>query len=346
MSGSGAFAFRLATPAGQGAIAVIDITGNVSAGLGALGCTTPAVGAVVLRDLGGVDTGLVARWSDGHAAVMPHAGPFIVSRLLARLGDAGGARADADDPALWPEAADMVEARMLATLARAASPLAMDLLLAQPRRWRAWDGAAPTPEEIRRQSALLDRLVDPPLVVALGASNIGKSTLVNALAAEEVSIVADEPGVTRDHVGVLLTLDGLTVRWVDTPGVRESSISSEVEAIGLAAGLARTADLLALCADAQSGFVPEAVLGALGVQADAPALRVGLRADRGPSPGAEVQTAAGAGGSGLTDLRAAVRERLVPAATLAWPGPWAMGGCDPASLQGGGGSPTLACSDK
>ena len=346
MSRGGGFAFRLATPGGRGAIAVIDLHGDVEEALASLGVRDAAIGAVALRNLGGVDTGLVVRWSESFAQVTPHAGPFVVQSILGRLAHGGGETARDDDPRRWPEAADVVEARTLWALSRARSPRAVDLLLAQPRRWRTWDGRTPAVGEVESMSRMLDRLIEPPLVVALGAPNIGKSTLVNALAGRDVALVADEPGVTRDHVGVALTLDGLTVRWVDTPGLRTTGGEVEREAINVASIVASGADLLALCADAGAPFPDDALLASIGLSVGAPVVRVGLRADRGETPGADVLTAAGAERAGLADLAQVVRRRLVTDAALTWQGPWAMGGASPDSLQGGGGSPTLACSDR
>ncbi|QKK10189.1 MAG: GTP-binding protein [Planctomycetota bacterium] len=112
---------------------------------------------------------------------------------------------------------------MLETLSRAVSPRAVDLLLDQPARWAAQGLPAPpldTPSTSPELSRVLDRLVVPPLVVAIGPSNVGKSTLLNRLAGRPVAVTADEPGTTRDHVGSLVDLDGLIVRYVDTPGLQ------------------------------------------------------------------------------------------------------------------------------
>jgi tRNA modification GTPase len=59
-------------------------------------------------------------------------------------------------------------------------------------------------------------------VVIAGPPNVGKSTLMNALARRDVSIVSSIPGTTRDVVEVSLDLRGYPVTLVDTAGVRES----------------------------------------------------------------------------------------------------------------------------
>lgn len=325
--------FSLDTPPGVAAIACVTLCGDIDFALASLGIAPVSVGDARLRDLAGVDQGVVARWSEASATLMPHAGAMIVRDLLEALRRAGLAeRSSADDPlASHPEASDLFEALALDALPFASSPRAVDLLLAQPQRWRAWDNRAHPIERVRAVSATLNRLLSPPRVAALGASNIGKSTLLNALARRTVSIVHDEPGVTRDHVGVTLELDAVAIRWLDTPGVRDSDDPVERDSLELAAMATARADLVVLCADHASGWV-DAPPGV-------PTIRVGLRADLGPIPGAEVSVAA-ATGEGLDGLALAVRRSLVPDAALSWDGPWlfderllAKGGSE-------GGSPT------
>ena len=77
-------------------------------------------------------------------------------------------------------------------------------------------------------------------VAILGAPNVGKSSLMNALARRDVAIVSSRAGTTRDVIEVHLDLDGLPVVLADTAGLRDSA--DEIEQEGVRRALARTAD--------------------------------------------------------------------------------------------------------
>jgi tRNA U34 5-carboxymethylaminomethyl modifying GTPase MnmE/TrmE len=304
--------WKLMTPPGAGAVAIIQVHGDIEATFAACGIAPVAVGEVRLRELAGVDRGLVARFTEGMCQLMPHGGVAVVRSLLAELNKRG----IGEDPAVtagppyYPEARSEVEARALAVLKRAASPLALDLLLAQHQLWSR-PGAASDP----RRDRVLNRLIDPPLVVAVGASNIGKSTLVNALAGRSVSIVADEPGTTRDHVGVMLDLAGLVVRYVDTPGLRAGAGELEQQAVEGAMALARRADLLLLCGDATAA--PPALPWPL-----AERMVLALRSDLGEPAFRSDAAVSASRAEGIAELVGAVRERLVPESALRDPRAW------------------------
>lgn len=177
--------------------------------------------------------------------LMPHGGPRVVRRLIGWLTQRPGVvyQAAPDPMSVYPEAASRIEADLLAAIASAASPAAIDLLADQPAQWAALlseIASNPQATETKRQaiavrSAVLDQLLDPPAVVVVGPANVGKSTLTNTLMGRLVSIVADLPGTTRDWVGGLVELSpGIAVRWLDTPGLRESEDAIEQRAIGLA----------------------------------------------------------------------------------------------------------------
>ena len=77
----------------------------------------------------------------------------------------------------------------------------------------------------------IEPLKDGVRVVVAGPPNVGKSSLINAIAGEDKAIVTDVPGTTRDHIEVPLALAGLPIVLTDTAGLRETD--DRVEAIGV-----------------------------------------------------------------------------------------------------------------
>lgn len=305
--------WTLLTPASvPGAVAIIQIQGKVSATFDALRLAPIQIGLVGVRDVLGIDRALVACVSDACLQIMPHAGTAVVRALLQALCHAGiRESAVSESPSLYPEAESEIDARTLQALAYAASPRAVDALLAQPVRWRS--GASEPIPHSHAQS--LAHLITPPIVAAVGPANVGKSTLLNALAGRQIAIAADEPGTTRDHVGVLLDADGLTIRYIDTPGLRDTSDDIERAAQANAMEVARHAALVLLVADAREPFVPWTP------EPGQIVLKLGLRSDLGPTPGAEWHTSARTG-DGIEPLASAIRQHLVPDAALEDPRRW------------------------
>lgn len=95
----------------------------------------------------------------------------------------------------------------------------------------------------------------PPVIAIVGRPNVGKSSLLNALAGKKVSIVQDQPGVTRDRVSYYLPVDGRFVELVDTGGLGfndEQGLSEHIEQqIRIAMD---RADLILFVVDAKAGL--------------------------------------------------------------------------------------------
>ena len=90
-------------------------------------------------------------------------------------------------------------------------------------------------------------------VVLVGQPNVGKSSLMNALAGDEVAIVTDIAGTTRDAVREEIVLDGVPMHIIDTAGLRETS--DVVEQIGIERTwqAVAKADLALVLVDSQEG---------------------------------------------------------------------------------------------
>jgi len=109
------------------------------------------------------------------------------------------------------------------------------------------DAARGAIERIDRALASADaaaRLREGFTVVIAGPPNVGKSTLMNALAGRDVAITSPVPGTTRDLIEVFLDLRGYPVILVDTAGVRESHDPIEQEGVARARRRAESADLI------------------------------------------------------------------------------------------------------
>ena len=303
-----------ATGRQPGAIGILQLVGDVEPLLSALtGVDDWPAGRARLTPFAGIDEGLAIRLSGSLAQLMPHGGPRVMQRLVAWLAE-GGAVIETDPAALpaedlYPEATDRFEALALAAVARAASPLAVKLLLAQPAVWR---GRPRLSEADRARSRRLDHLVDPPVIVLAGPANVGKSTLSNVLIGRSMSIAADLPGTTRDFTSGRIELGGLVVDWHDTPGLRSGVDDVERKALDLARGLLHRADFVIAITDAQSDWP---------VLDRAPDLHVASKCDLQRRSDSDVAVSA-VDGTGIRELAAAVRDRLVPPPDIEHRGPW------------------------
>ena len=94
-------------------------------------------------------------------------------------------------------------------------------------------------------------------VVLIGQPNVGKSSLLNRLAGEDVAIVTPMAGTTRDTVREEIQIEGIPLHIIDTAGLRETS--DAIEKIGIARTWAAVekADLALVIIDAQKGLASE-----------------------------------------------------------------------------------------
>ena len=161
-----------------------------------------------------------------------------------------------------------------------------------------------------------ERLRDGLVIAVTGPPNVGKSSLINALAGRDVAIVSPVPGTTRDPVEARLDLDGIPVTLVDTAGLRDTDDPVEAEGVRRARARAGAADLVLAVSEPGMGPAEDA-LGD-GVPGDGAAGRLAVvnKIDLAlPPPGAlGVSARTGAGLAVLREhLAAAARELLAAA---------------------------------
>lgn len=168
--------------------------------------------------------------------------------------------------------------------------------------------------EASRQGSLLREGIH---IVLAGQPNVGKSSLLNRLAGEELAIVTDIPGTTRDALRQLIDVGGVPAHIIDTAGLRASE--DPVEKLGIARTWSTIdkADLVLLLEDAATGETPEdrAILERL--PRDLPCLRVMNKVDLTDHPPA-VETQDGTmrvwlsakTGAGIDLLRGALLETV------------------------------------
>ena len=80
-------------------------------------------------------------------------------------------------------------------------------------------------------------------VIVTGPPNAGKSSLINCLLDENLSIVSEEPGTTRDIVSSTVDIDGILVNIYDTAGIHEATSAVEIEGIRRAKELLKISDI-------------------------------------------------------------------------------------------------------
>ncbi|MDC7713029.1 tRNA uridine-5-carboxymethylaminomethyl(34) synthesis GTPase MnmE [Vogesella sp. LYT5W] len=121
-------------------------------------------------------------------------------------------------------------------------------------RLRRLRGQLQIVQRTARQGALLREGMH---VVLVGQPNVGKSSLMNALAGDDIAIVTDIAGTTRDTVREEIVIDGVPVHIIDTAGLRDTD--DVVEKIGIERTwqAVERADVALVLVDSREGIVPE-----------------------------------------------------------------------------------------
>ncbi|MHB1423601.1 MAG: GTPase [Gemmataceae bacterium] len=200
-------------------------------------------------------------WLEVHG----HGGREVVRFLLEIFRDQGLCLCSWED-FLRKTSTDALSAEAAIALTQAATPRTAGILLDQQqgalRRAleaisQALEGDKTAEAEealtrLARYAAVGLHLTRPWRVVVAGAPNVGKSSLVNALAGYQRSIVAATPGTTRDVVTTRLALDGWLIELADTAGQRNEAEALEEQGIRRARATAAVADLCLWLFDAST----------------------------------------------------------------------------------------------
>jgi tRNA modification GTPase len=161
-------------------------------------------------------------------------------------------------------------------------------------------------ERIDRALATADaaaRLREGFTVVIAGPPNVGKSTLMNALAGRDIAITSPIPGTTRDLIEVFLDLRGYPVILVDTAGIRESQDPIEQEGVARARRRADSADLMLWLNDGGDAQAPSMESPALAVRT-----KIDLKGADRLAPGAADLAISAKTGGGIDRLLDAIAE--------------------------------------
>jgi len=333
------------TPRGRGALAVVLVAGPEAVGA-VDACFHAASGRslaqepidrIVLGRWGGPDGEelIVCRRAAERVEVHCHGGVAAVGAVVEQLAERGCQRTTWQD---WELRTDAVPLRAAARVALAAAPTQRTaaILLDQYQGALAaavrtvldaaladkWQEAASVLDELLRYRELGRHLTEPWRVVLAGRPNVGKSSLINALAGHTRAIVCDQPGTTRDVVTTTTAIDGWPIQLSDTAGLRDARDELEAAGVARAGAALGEADLVILIFDATEAddvAAPRYVFEAR-LPATARVLRVLNKVDllsmQPTAAGHDVLTSA-VTGRGIDALVSAIGRTLVPEAPAA-----------------------------
>ena len=101
-----------------------------------------------------------------------------------------------------------------------------------------------TIEQLLNDVAASQRKTQHYLAVLIGAPNAGKSSLLNALSGDDIAIVTDVPGTTRDTLKQSIKAGAVVLDLIDTAGIRQTEDVIEQEGVKRAKSSSQTADLV------------------------------------------------------------------------------------------------------
>ena len=172
----------------------------------------------------------------------------------------------------------------------------------------AGDDARPLIEALASRWHIGRHVVEPFRVVIAGAPNVGKSSLANAIAGYQRSIVAPTPGTTRDLVSTSLAVEGWPIVLTDTAGLRLTGEDLEGRGIEQARGALAGADVVLWVVDAST---PPVWCETTGERTHLVLNKIDLP-PAWDATGVSATRVSAATGAGIADLVAALGGWLVP----------------------------------
>lgn len=337
------------TPSGRGAVAVISVEGDVAASTidkcfrAASGRSVEELSPrkVCFGHWGGTDASaedvVVVRRSAKSIEISCHGGTAAVERILNDL------RALGIDDVSWQDQvacegaglqAELQEFLSRATTRRAALkllelqetlPAEISRLVTSAEAIRC-ESSSDVEDEKAKLLADLDvclkwtsfglHLTEPWHIVLAGRPNVGKSTLMNALAGFERAIVYDEPGTTRDVVSSDTALGGWPVRLHDTAGIRDATGEIERQGVFRSRQAMENADCICLLLDASSPLTDEDnVLMREVAESNTPSILVASKTDltsAWETPEVDALPVSATTGSGIDSLIEALISAIIP----------------------------------
>ena len=329
------------TPVGRGAVAVVLVAGpdavravdNHFTPAGKLSIPAAPVGRILFgRWRASGEELVVCRRAEDRVEVHCHGGVAAVRAVTDSL------QAEGCSPVPWREwirqdpalVGDKITCDAQIALADAVTMRTAGILLDQLngalsaaiREGLAAVAAENWPQAATLIGALLERhdvglhLTTPWRVVLAGPPNVGKSSLINALAGYERAIVSPIPGTTRDVVTLTTAIEGWPVVLADTAGLRASDDELESAGVELAQSALASADLAILVCDAMASEVDGAQWKSLPLRTIEVRNKIDLLSESGgveddPARGSMIAVSA-LTGEGIAALAAAIGAALVP----------------------------------
>lgn len=155
-----------------------------------------------------------------------------------------------------------------------------------------------------------ERLREGVSIAIIGAPNVGKSSLLNALARRDAAIVASRAGTTRDVIEVHLDLGGYPVILADTAGLRDSDDEIEAEGIRRARARAAAADLKLVLFDSSAPALDRPTFDMIDENAIVVRTKADLAAPSGSIGGKRTLAVSAKTGAGVSELMSVLESHV------------------------------------